>query len=233
MRSQPSLVAGIAILVLGSFSSAAEIRGVIRSVDPGKQELTVEGRGRGMRGLRMVLATDKDTQILIGTKPGAFADLAAGKRARIEYEVRDGMPVARSIKVVSLQIELPPPAPVGPSAVNDANTVSGTLRRVAQTEREIVVIGAAEKETTIAVPDNVQVVRGQKLIHFEDLHEGESAVVHTERQDGRLAAKSIEAGTLVSANPPNRDRRIERLRQILKTIDGLLEMAEKRRSDNP
>jgi hypothetical protein len=118
--------------------------------------------------------------------------------------------------------------------------VAGTLRRIARTEPEIVVVsagrsGGAEKETTISVPDSARILRDQKPIRYADLHEGEGVLVRTEKKDGQLLAKSIEAGTAPAgaAAAPAGDRKIERLRALLKMIDGFLQMADQRRSERP
>jgi hypothetical protein len=234
MICKSSIAACIALILLGVQAQAAEYRGVIRQVDPAGKQLTVEGRGKPYRNSAVTFALEKETRILLAGQQATVADLAVGKHVKIDYDTRDGHPVARTIRIIGLpQLDLPPSAPALAPSTNDPNAVAGTLRRVARTEPEIVVVsaaksGGAEKETTIAVPESARILRDQKPIRYADLHEGESVFVHTEKKDGQLLAKSIEAGAVGAGPPPSSDRKIERLRSLLKMIDGLLEMADQR-----
>jgi hypothetical protein len=112
------------------------------------------------------------------------------------------------------------------------------LIRVALTDREIVVIGPgpggeAETETTLMVPEEARISRGEKAVQLEDLKEGERVVVKTEKRDGKWAAVSIQAGG-PAAPAAARGRRIERVRQILRMVDGFLEqLAEQRGHSDP
>jgi cold shock CspA family protein len=228
-------LASIACLVLGVGAHAAEFRGIIRHVDPARKEVTVEGRGKPFRGNTVVFAIDQGTQILVAGRAGGFADLIVGKHVRVTFEQNQGPPIARTIKVIGLPpLDLASPALAPAPTTDDPNAVAGTLRRIARTEPEIVVVsagksGAAEKETTIAVPESARILRDQKPIRYTDLHEGEGVLVRTEKKDGQLLAKSIEAGTPAAgaaATPAGGDRKIERLRSLLKMIDGFLQMAD-------
>src|SRR6266851_7871123 len=80
------LVAGLA---LNGAASAVEVRGVIAKVDADKKELTLDGKGKD-RGKTFTFPLTDDTRILLGSKAGTAADLAPGKRVRVDYEERDG-----------------------------------------------------------------------------------------------------------------------------------------------
>jgi hypothetical protein len=234
-------LAAILCLVVGVEAHAAEFRGVIRRVDPARKEVTVEGRGKPYRGSTVVFAMDQGTRILVAGQPAAIADLVIGKHVRVTFDQNQGPPIARTIKVIGLPpLDVPSPALAPAPTTDDPNAVAGTLRRIARTEPEIVVVsagksGGAEKETTISVPEAARILRDQKPIRYADLHEGEGVLVRTEKKDGQLLAKSIEAGTPAAgaAAAPGGDRKIERLRSLLKMIDGFLQMADQRRGDSP
>jgi hypothetical protein len=204
---------------------AAEVRGVVIKADDTKKELTIEGRGKGARRLVLTFVIDQDTEILVDKQPGKVADLVAGKRVRVAFDLQSGQRIARVITLHGAGGAAPALLP----APKDANSLAGTLRRVAFTDREIVVIhagakGEAEVETTILVPDSAKITRDQKPIRFDDLKEGDQVVVPTEKKDGKLMARSVQVGAAAPANPRASDgRRIERIRQILKMIDEALQ----------
>jgi hypothetical protein len=117
-----------------------------------------------------------------------------------------------------------------------ADAVAGALRRVASTEREIIVAtpvdAGQEKYTVLQVPDNAKVLRDGKPIQLEELKEEEQAVVRAEKRDGRQVAASIEVGqqaqaTAQAVTPPSVSR-IAQLRQLLRMADQFLEQLEKR-----
>ncbi len=233
MTAKSCVLGLMAALILALQAPAEEVRGVIIKADAGKKELILEGRGKGARGRSMTFLVDKDTQILIGKQPGQMADLVAGKRARVTYEFQGGRRVAT---LIMLHGAAPAASEIMP-VPKDANAVSGVLRRVALTDREIVVIspaaqGKTEKETTLAVPENAKITKDQKAIRFDDLKEGQQVVVHPEKQGGKLVAKSIEVGAASKTNMPGAGGgpRTEKLRQILKMIDAYLEQAAQKQS---
>src|SRR2546426_8937630 len=88
----------LACLVLALTASAAEIRGIIIKADAGTNELTVEGRGRGVRGKMITFRLDAKTDIRVGTQPGRVADLVSGKRVRISYELQGSDRVASRVE---------------------------------------------------------------------------------------------------------------------------------------
>jgi hypothetical protein len=246
MIHKHSLVALMAALLFTSLAAAEEVRGTIVRMDADKNELTIEGRGKGIRGLVMRFVLDKDTQILLGRKPGKIADLATGKHVRVVYEVQPGRHKALLLTLPGAAADLfgsglpllPPSNPgktlSAPPVPADPNTVVGVLRRVALTDREMVIIspgpnGQPERETTVAVPEDAKITRDQKPWQFDDLKEGEQVIVQTEKRDGQLVARSVQVGPAAPVPAaPREERRIERFRQVLKTLDNYLQMLERR-----
>jgi cold shock CspA family protein len=216
------------ILLTASIASAAEeVRGVVSRFDPAKKELVIEGRGRRVRNVPFTFTVPSDAKVTIGRQPGALADLKPGTRVSVLYENRDGGRVALGITVHgALLREALKPAP----AAGDANAVVGKLIRVAQTDREVVVLSGADAERTIAVPKDATITRDQKAITLDDLKEGEQVTVHTEMRDGKRVARSIEVGV---AAPSERVDRIEKLRRLLRMADQALEMAQQRQQNKP
>jgi hypothetical protein len=235
MIGKTSTIACMGAFLVATSLQAAEYRGIIRQVDPANKQITVEGRGKPYRKSTVTFAVEKETRILLAGQPASTTDLVVGKHVKIDFDTKDGHPVARTIKIIGLPpLDLTPSAPSPPApSSNDPNSVAGTLRRVSRTEPEIVVVDT-QRETTIAVPESAKILRDQKPIRFAELHEGENVLVRTEKKDGQVLAKSIEAGAVGTGQPsPDRDHRIERLRQLLRMIDGLLQMADQRQQDNP
>jgi hypothetical protein len=216
-------------LVLVPTSLGAEMRGRIARVDLDKNEITLEPLLR--RNPSLTLALEKDTQVLFGQQAGTLADLAEGRRARVEYEARDGRPVARAVHVVG-------PAPARrPTALPAGEGLAGVLRRVALTDREIVVVGPGEKgtetETTIVVPEETKILKEGKPIAFEDLKENETVRVQVEKRNGRLTALQVQAGPVaVAVTPPQQDA-IPKIRRVLQMLDKVLEQMDKGRGPRP
>jgi len=229
-------------LLLITAAAADEARGVIVRIDPDKKELQLEGRGP-RRGVVLDLQIDPKTRILIGGQPAALNDLAPGRRIRVVFEPRDGKAVAQVIRAFGLGLVQPRPSSQPPSATlppphKAGDGMSGTLQRVALTDREIVLIGPGPKgprtETTIAVPEGTPITRDGKDIAFDALKEGEMATVKAEPRKDRLTAVSIQVGQAAAVAapaartmPPRRDL-IPRLRQALKLADELLREMEDR-----
>src|SRR5207245_4115064 len=137
--------------------------------------------------------------------------------------------------LITLQGGLSGPAPPPASAAGTANSVSGILRRVSFTEREIVVISPAAKagaevETIVAVPEDIKIAKDQKAISFDNLKEGDQVLVQVEKRDGKLWAKSIQLGAATNANtnPEASQNKIKRLREALKLIDFVLQMMDQK-----
>jgi hypothetical protein len=236
MNAQRYFLAVLACLLFCAAAWSDEVRGVVLKTDPDKQTLTIEGRGKGVRKATLAIQITKETKILFGGKPARLTDLTAGKRVRVTYEARDNQRVAVRITALGL-VQAAPAAPAAQAvpAARDGNTLSGTLQRIALTDREIVLISSGagargEVETTLLVPEDVRIVKDQKTVRLEDLTEGEQAVVVTEKKDGKLWARSIQVG-VAPANknaPQPQEQRIQKVRQVLKMIDMLLERLEKR-----
>jgi len=230
------------LFVLGALPAAAdEVRGIIVRVDLDRCEVQIEGRGIGKRGLGMTFNIGKDTQILFGREMGEPSDLVPGKRVRV---VLDG-PRAVTVQVSGLRRtrsnDVKPPGPVpAPGPKDDANSVTGMLRRVSYAEREVVVIGPGsqgpETETIVSVPKDARVLKDGKPIAFDDLKDGQPATIQTEKRDGKLLAKSIQVGAGVAAVAPAMPEprtRLARLRRLLQIADRILEMAEGMGEDTP
>jgi hypothetical protein len=208
----------------------AEVRGRIAKVDLDKNELVIEPLLR--RNPPVTLTLEKETQVLFGNQAGTPADLAEGRRARVEYEPRDGRMVARAIHVVGAaparRAVTPPPG----------DGLAGVLRRVALTDREIVLIGPGAKgpetETTIAVPEGAKIFKDGKPVAFDDLKENETVRVQVEQRDGKLTAVQIQAGPVsVTVTPPPQQDAIPKIRGVLQMLDKVLEQMEKNRGPRP
>jgi hypothetical protein len=219
-----SLTAGLA---LGApVPTLIEVRGRLASIDLEKKELVVE---IGLvRRSSFSFTLDADTQVLFGREAGTPSDLSPGQRVRVDYVERDGKAVARAIRVTGARAA---PTP-GPAPKPDDKAVSGVLRRVAVTDREIVVIGpgakGAETETTIQVPETAKIVKGGKATALEDLKEGDPARVEVDRRDGKMQATSVQVGPEVARPAAPKSQLIPRLRLALQIVDQILKQLEDR-----
>jgi Cu/Ag efflux protein CusF len=225
----------LAILALAGLASADEIKGVINKVDADKKELVVEGR-HGSRGLMLAFTVAKDTKITVGHQAGAMADLQSGEKVRVFYETRDGKRVALTVAAHGSKR----PAAASPSSTSPAgdNSVAGVLRRVARTDREIVVIGpgaqGAETETTLQVPEDVRITKDQKALKLDDLKEGEKVAVRTEKRNGKLTAVAIAVGEgAAPAAPERKGSKVERVLKLLDKGKDKPEKPEKKGDDKP
>jgi hypothetical protein len=236
------VLAGLLGLALPALACAGEVRGFIVRVDPDNKEVLVEARGPS-RGMAMTLQVDDKTQVLVGGAPAALADLAEGRRARIVYEERDGKRVARVIRQLGIGLRgaLPAPAPApAPSpapapARKGANTLTGTLQRVALTDREIVLLGpgpkGADSETTIAVPEGTPITKDGKTVGLDSLREGEKVTVETENRKDRLTAVSVTSGRPAASARRERRNLIPLLRLGLKMADQVLQGMDQQRRE--
>jgi hypothetical protein len=230
MHANRLFLATVALLGFASLAAAEQVRGVIVKVDSAAGEITIEARGLGVRGSTLTFTLGKDAQVILGQQAVPLKDVPLGKRVQVTYETKDGKRVAASVHVNNLLGNLMPrdtPAKAVPAG--DANALTGKLRRVAYTEREIVVAtaGAGDKENYTALPvaDDAKITRDDKAIKFDDLKEDETAVVRTEMRDGKKVATVVQVGK-VSVDKPEEPSNITRLRQVLKIVDALLQMAE-------
>lgn len=226
----------VVTLVVAAAGQADEVRGVIAKVDPAKKELVLEARGRGLRGRSLTVSVTADTRIEKGGQAARLDDLTAGKRVRVSFETRGGQPIAVSVSVPDilgslLGVAAPTPAPPSAAAPATGDSVAGELRRVAFTDRELVVIDQGGRETVLAVPQELAVARDGKAAEFADLKEGEQAVVQFVRRDGKRVATSVQVGEAAAAVP--RENRLQRLRRVLKYVDLMLDLADRAKVLDP
>ncbi|MBV9123410.1 MAG: hypothetical protein JO112_08645, partial [Planctomycetes bacterium] len=86
-----------------------------------------------------------------------------------------------------------------PAAPPSVDTITGTLARVEEAERKIVVLSSGSKEgdfseADVSVPEEARITRNRQPIALEDLREGEQVSVFTAQRRGRLTALEIRAG---------------------------------------
>ena len=232
-----ALAAGLAI---AATAQAAEVRGVIAQVDLDKKELVLEGRGRGLRGALLVFTLPDKAEVMFGDRPGALSDLEPGRRVRVQYEAADGRQVAEVIHVLggpkpaAPAVAVTPAAPAIPPA---GDALTGVLRHVGYSDRELVLVGpgpkGAEMETTVAVPESARIVKDGKEATLDDLKEGDSATVQVEKKDGRTVALSVQvgAGAATAQADKTRSKAISKIRILLKVADQVLQQMENRDRD--
>lgn len=221
----------LAGLVFAAVSPAASVRGVVTRVDPDNKVFELEGRNHGLQGTALTFSLASDGRVLFGDQAGSLSDLEAGRRVRVEYE-RDGdRQIARVIHVLSGPRPAVPTVAVTPA---DGDALTGVLRRVGYSDREVVVVGpgakGAETETSVAVPESARVVKDGKAATLDDLKEGDAATVQVEKKDGRTAALSIQVGPgagPAAGKPPSKV--IPKVRMLLKALDQVLENMQDRR----
>jgi hypothetical protein len=240
MSTRLYFLVGVTALLLGGVSLAEEMRGVIIQVRPDQGEVVVEGRGRGVRGMNFTFLIDPNTRIQAGRQATRLENLPVGKHARVAYEDRDGVRVALTITVPGIVVKPETPAArTRPAAPPEEGMITGTLQRVALTDREIVVVSpgpSGEVETTFGVPENASITKNAKTAKLEDLQEGESVAVRPEKRNGKMIAAAIQVGAApAKAAAAAPDRKIERLRQALRLADWILgQLGDANKgSDNP
>jgi len=230
----PFALALTAVLAVAAAVPAAEVRGVVTKIDPDKKELVLEGRGIGRRGAVLVFELPDGTPVLFGDQAGALSDLEAGRRVRVDYDVSDGRQVAQAIHVLSGPKPAAPTASTTPTTPAPGDGLTGVLRHVGYSDREIVLVGPgpkdAETETTIAVPEAAHIVKDGKDATLSDLKEGDAAAVQAEKKDGRLTALSVQVGPGAAAAPAEKpaSKVIPRVRLILKVVDQVLQGMDNR-----
>jgi hypothetical protein len=228
----------VVLLAGGTAASAGEVRGIVNRVDTDDKQLVIEARGLGIRGTIMKFSFPADAQVLFGDKAGNLADLVPGCQVRVAWESRDGKQV-----VVTVHASGKPPAdgPAAPGAPvpTDANTLTGVLRRIAVTEREIILAkpdGSGGKETysTISITRETVISRDGKAIELDGLKPEESVAVRTEKRDGKLVAVTIRTGAggeVAGAPTETPGNKIARVRMVLKLVDAILERVEDRSNE--
>jgi hypothetical protein len=223
MKIKPYLFAVVVLGVSTISAASAEFRGTVKQVDLDKKEVVVEGREKGIGKVVRTFVFGQESRVLFGKQPGELSEVAAGRRASVHYEISEEK---RLITVLAVNGPRPSKTAASKKTAGAENLVAGLLRRVAITDREIVVIGSDSKtgketETTLEVAKDAKVTRNQKAIKFEDLQEGEQARVRVEKRGDKLLAVAITIG----ADAPQ-GMTIERVRQILRWVDWGLEMAK-------
>jgi hypothetical protein len=225
------VLAAIALVGFTSLASAEHIRGVVVKIDGATGQLTIEARGVGVRGTVLTFTLDKDAQVLLGNQPAALKDVAVGKRVQVTYESKDGKRVAAMVHVNNLLGAVVPTDTRQAAPAKDPSALTGKLRRVAYTDREIVLAtpGQGDKESYISLPvaSDAKITRDDKAIKFDDLKEEETAVVRTETRDGKKVATAVQVGK-VTMDKPNDASKVSRIREILKIVDALLEQVDNR-----
>jgi hypothetical protein len=230
-------------LMLAGAASAVEVRGVIAKIDADKKELILDGKGKD-RGKSFTFPLTDDTRIMLGSKAGTAADLSAGKRVRVDYEERDGKRtnvVIHALFVLQLLngTESTPATPA-PAA---GGAGSGTVRLINHEDREIVVVAAGgkgkEAETTLLVPKDVKVQRGEKATELNELKEGETLSYEADQKDGKLTAKSLRVGAAdanAKTSPPappaaakgeKGEKAMMLLQRLMKLMDQMEKMKDK------
>jgi hypothetical protein len=234
-----ALIAG---LTVATAAPAEVMRGVVTRVDLDKKELQVDGRGRGARSVKIPFALSDKTTVLFGDQTGALSDLEIGRRVRVEFEPVEGGNVAQVIHVLSgprpAAVVVPDVPPV-PAVPTDGDALTGVLRRVGYSDREVVLVSpgakGADTETTVAVPGAAQIVKDGKGATLDDLKEGDGAAIQVEKKDGRLSALSIQVGPGVAPAPERRGAKvIPKIRKALQMVDQLLKgMEDRNREPRP
>ena len=233
MFTKNSLLVLLVGLALASSLSAAEIRGVISKVDPENKELLIEGLGKAGRGITFTFVLTDDSRVLFGANTGSLADLVVGKRIRVIYDERDGKQVVLIVRPLYLQPRSKEAIPAAPG-----NGSGGVLRLINSNDREIVVVGAdakgGESETTLRVPKDLKVQRGDKASDFDGLKEGESLSFDAEKKDGRFLAKSLRVGPpdpnakQAPAMRPD-DKKGEKAMKVLEIVFQILDQMRRER----
>jgi hypothetical protein len=229
----------VAVFVAGAGAAADEVRGTISKVDPAKNEVVVEARGRGVRGLAMTFAVTKDTRIAAGRQTVGLADLAPGTRVQVQYETQNGQRVALGITARNILTKKPDMKPAAEAV--PANTVAGTISRIIFTEREIVVVGPGSQkdkptETTVVVPETAPITKDGKALTLDNLKEGDAVVAQIDKREGKVIATSIQMGVLPpqAAKGADKAEKIEQLRLYLKLVDFMLgQMARRQANPSP
>ena len=75
-------------------SAATEVKGTLTAVDAGQKRLTVQHDKE-----TLALETNEGTEIRIGGRAAALADLRAGMKVAVAYAAQDGRNLAQSIRV--------------------------------------------------------------------------------------------------------------------------------------
>ncbi len=233
MFTKNTLLTLLAGLALAASVPAAEIRGVITKVDSENKELLIEGLGKGAKGMTFTFVLTDNTRVLFGANGGSLADLVVGRRTRVIFDDRDGKQTALVIRPLYLQPKAKDAVPMAP-----ANGSGGMLRLINSNDREIVVVGAnpkgGESETTLHIPKDLKVQRGEKATGFDELKEGELLSFEADKKDGKFMAKSLRAGppdpnaNSAPAMLPD-DKKGEKAMKVLEIVFQILDQMRRER----
>ena len=222
-------------LSLTASAPAATVRGVVARVDPDKKQLELEGRGHGLHGAMLLFTLAPDAAVTFGDQPGTLVDVTVGRRVRVEFEADGDHQIALSIQILGGPRPAGPIIAAPPTATPAAgDALTGVLRHIGYSDREVVLIGPGAKgpetETTVAVPEAARIVKDGKEVKLDDLKEGDAAAVQVEKKDGRASALSIQVGAgaapAVAEKPAS--KMIPRLRMLLKVADQVLQNMQDR-----
>jgi hypothetical protein len=207
-----------------SAASAAEIKGVIAKLDPEKKELLVEGKGKA-RGLTFHFALTDDTRVLFGSKAGVLTDLLADKRVRVAYDEHDGKQIAMVIHALYAK----PEAKNTPKA---GEGLAGKVQLINRTEREIVIVGSGNAETTLSLAENAKIDREGKEITIDEVKEGEGVRAEAEQKEGKWIARALHLG-VTAAPAPAQSAKAERRERLMKILEAVLQELQRMRDARP
>jgi hypothetical protein len=207
----------LTVLILAATAGptvAGEMRGLLAEIDPNRKEIRLQDRVL-LRRPGPIFTFDANLQILMGQTPGTLADLMPGQRVRIDYEMRDGKAVARTVtipgplgaRLTPLLDMVPKPGTEAPQGGISGDMVTGSLARVGLSDRELVVLtgrDGVKTETIIAVPEACKLVKGGKSVGLEAFAVGDVVSVRVEKRDGKLTALSVQDGMAPGAAAPAR-----------------------------
>jgi hypothetical protein len=206
----------LVVLVGVGAARADSVRGTITRVDLKNNKVTIEGRGRGFRGVTLRFHLDNDSRILLGRETGIPTDLTEGSRVLVRYELRDDVRVITLIKVRGAL-----------RARADGRIVTGTVRRVSPKDRRLVLVsrkllGDEGADVRVELPENVRIMNAGKTVRLRALKEGTWLRLRREKRDGKWVVRSVQ---VVEGGP---EALVKKMRAGLKIADFLLGMAEQR-----
>jgi len=189
-------------------------------------------------------ALGKDVQIYWYREAAGVDDLQAGQPVRITYETKDDALIATGVYAGGERPARRPPEggdgerPARRPAPEGADSVSGLLRRVALTDREIIVATPAangrEAYTTLPVAEDARITRDGKELAFDDLKEEESVSVQVAMRNGKNVAVVVAVGVagpaVANKADPDAPSKIEKVRTVLRIVDAVLRIAQERRN---
>ena len=164
-----------------------------------------------------------------------MSDLKTGRRVRDRIPTNGHWQRRQVVHVLNGRRPAAAAIPDVPPVPTDGDALTGILRRVGYSDREVVLVGpgpnGAGTETTVAVPENARIMKDGKEATLDDLKEGDAASIEADKKDGRLSALSIQVDSGVAPTPETRRAKvIPRIRKELQMVDQLLKGIEDRDS---